>query len=120
MTNIGRLGLMAALGILLLAGAGIAVAETEAEKAKAEAEAREMAEMQRALNAEVMAKPFSVTEMAEIDSYIASALKKNLVPEAYKGAQPWGAGMTCAHLRGYYSRRDCQYYHRYHGRYYPY
>ncbi len=97
-TRIGYLGLISALGCLLLAAAGAAAAETDAE---------------------VRAKPFSVTETAEINSYIASAREKNLVPGPYKGTVPWRAGMTCAHLRGYYARRDCRYYRRYHGRYYP-
>lgn len=98
-----------------LAMAGLALAETAEEKKK-----REMAEMQKQLNAEVMAKPFSVEEMSQIDSYIAEAMKKNLVPEPYKGTQAWTRGMTCAHLRGYYARRNCRYYYRYHGSYYPY
>ena len=115
-TKIGCLGLISALGCLLLAAAGTTAAETDAEKARAEAEARET---QKALTAEVRAKPFSATETAEINSYIASALEKNLVPGPYKGTVPWRAGMTCAHLRGYYARRDCRYYRRYHGRYYP-
>ena len=79
-----------------------------------------MAEVQRLLNAEVMAKPFGVEEMAKIDAYVAEAMKKNLKPEPYKGTQVWTRGMTCAHLRTYRARRNCRYYYRYYGRYYAY
>ena len=104
---------MMVLGITLASlPVATAVAETDEE--------REMREIQKGLNAEVMAQPFGVEEMAKIDEYIAEAMKKNLVPQPYKGSQPWRQGMTCAHLRGYYYRRNCRYYHRYHGRYYPY
>ncbi len=99
-------------GFLLVAPAG---AETEAER-----EAREMAEIQKKLNAEVMAKPFSVEEMAKIDAYIEQAMKSNLVPPTYTGTQPWRRGMTCAHLGSYIWRRNCRYHYRYYGYYYPY
>jgi len=101
--------------ITTLALSGLAMADSAEEAKKAE-----MAEMQRMLNAEVMAKPFAVEEMAQIETYIAEAMKKNLVPEPYKGQQTWRSGMTCAHLRGYRARRDCRYYYRFHGSYYPY
>ena len=41
----------------------------------------EMAEMQKKLNAEVMEKPFSVEDEKKIDSYIKSAMAKDLKPE---------------------------------------
>ena len=110
---------ISALALALVVLGGAATAETPEEKKQ-----REMAEIQRQLNAEVMAQPFGVEEMAKIDSYIEDAMKRNLVPQPYKGAQVWAPGMTCAHLHGYYYRRDCRYYHRYYhryyGRYYPY
>lgn len=101
--------------LALVAPGGVATAETPEEKNK-----REMAEIQRQLNAEVMAQPFGVAEMATIDSYIEEAMKRNVVPQPYKGTQAWQPGMTCASLSGYLVRRDCRYYRRYHGRYYPY
>ena len=113
MRNFARFGLASALGSVLVIISAAALAETPEERKK-----REMAEIQRSLNAEVMAKPFEVEEMNKIDAYIAEAMKKNLVPQPYKGSQPFVRGMTCAHLRGYVYRRNCRYYHRYHGHYY--
>ncbi len=109
--------LPALMMILTLGSAAASLAETPAEKKK-----REMAEMQKMLNAEVMAKPFSVEEMSKIDAYIAESMKKNLIPQPYKATstQPWVRGMTCAHLRSYVARRNCRYYYRYYGHYYPY
>jgi hypothetical protein len=115
MRSTAAIALISVWALALVALGGVATAETPEEKKK-----REMAEIQRQLNAEVMAQPFGVEEMAKIDAYIADAMKRNLVPQPYKGAQAWQPGMTCAHLRGYYGRRDCRYYRRYHGRYYPY
>ena len=109
-------------GLLMVVAMAFAAAGTALAETPEEAKKREMAEMQKMLNAEVMAKPFNLEEMSKIDAYIAESMKKNLVPQPYKGttARPWRRGMTCAHLRGYYARRDCRYYYRYHGRYYPY
>ena len=115
MRSIAAIAVISVWALTLVVLGGVATAETPEEKKQ-----REMAEIQRQLNAEVMAQPFGVEEMAKIDSYIAEAMKRNLVPQPYKGTQPWRAGMTCSHLSGYYARRDCRYYRSYHGRYYPY
>jgi len=115
MRSVATIAVISVLALALVTLGGTATAETPEEKKK-----REMEEIQRQLNAEVMAQPFGVEEMAKINSYIEDAMKRNLVPQPYKGTQPWVTGMTCAHLRGYYVRRDCRYYRRYHGRYYPY
>ncbi len=99
---------------MLLMSTG-SVAETPEQK-----ELREMQEIQRLLNAQVMAKPFGVEEMSRIDAYIEKSMKAEVKPKAYDGPQVWLPGMTCAHLRGYYLRRNCRYYYAYYGRYYPY
>ncbi len=85
------------------------------------AEDERIAEMQKQLNAEVMAKPFSVEEEAQILNYIQEATKRNLVPPPYKGMN-WRKGSTCRDLRAfsYDEYRSCRFYHSYHGRYYPY
>lgn len=79
----------------------------------------ELAEMQKQLNQEVMSKPFSTAELAEIDAYIERSLEKNVKPEQQKAPSYWRPGYTCANITGYGWRayRNCLYYHRYHGRY---
>jgi hypothetical protein len=81
----------------------------------------EKAEMQRKLNAEVMSKPFFAEEPEKVEAYIKDAAKKNLKPPEYTGSN-WRPGYTCHDLLAYswLEYRNCSYYHRYHGRYYPY
>ena len=81
----------------------------------------DMAEMQRKLNAETMGKPFFAEQPEKVDAYIKEAMKKNLKPPEYKGKN-WQPGYTCRNLLSYSWReyRNCRYYHRYYGRYYPY
>lgn len=77
----------------------------------------DMAEMQKQLNAGVMAKPFSVEDEAKIDAYVKDAMKKDLKPRE-SAPSYWQPGWTCNNLYGhYYDYRDCMYYHRYYGRY---
>jgi hypothetical protein len=77
----------------------------------------DMAEMQKQLNAGVMAKPFSVEDEAKIDAYVKDAMKKDLKPKE-SAPSYWQPGWTCNNLYGhYYDYRDCRYYHRYYGRY---
>ncbi len=82
-------------------------------------EADDLAEMQRQLNADVMAKPFFAPEDSKVDAYIEEAMKKDLKPPEYKGNN-WQAGYTCHDMLRYSWReyRNCRYYHRYYGRYY--
>ena len=84
-------------------------------------EADDMAEMQKKLNAEVMAEEFLAEEPEKVDAYIKEAMKKNLKPPEYEGTH-WQPGYTCHDLLRYswLEYRNCRYYHRYHGRYYPY
>ncbi len=83
--------------------------------------ADDMAEMQKRLNQETMAKPFSVPDEGKINKYIEQATKSNVKPAEYKGKH-WKRGYTCADLyrysRSYYDYRNCRYYHHYYGRYY--
>ena len=81
-------------------------------------EQEDLAEMQKKLNAEVMEKPFSVEDTARIDAYIKDAMKKDLKPREKPPAR-WRRGSTCAVLHDYNEYRDCLYYYRYHGRYWP-
>ena len=96
---------------LLLGNWSIAIADDD----------EDLEALQRALNQKVMERPFDPGDQAEIDAFVENALKKNQVPEEYKGNN-WRRGYTCADLRqyGYYQYRNCLHYYRYHGRYYPY
>ncbi|WP_447971406.1 hypothetical protein [Nitrospira sp. M1] len=80
----------------------------------------DLAAMQRALNKEVMERPFNPGDQAEVDQFVEDALKKNQIPQEYTG-KDWKRGYTCNNLRYSFSRyRNCLHYYRYHGRYYPY
>jgi len=74
--------------------------------------------MQQKLNAEVMAKPFSVEDEAKIDEYIKKGMEKDLKPVS-KAPNKWRPGYTCANIASYGWRtyRDCRYHYRYYGRY---
>ncbi len=81
----------------------------------------DMAEMQKQLNAETMSQPFLAEQPEKVDAYIREAMKKNLKPPEYTGKN-WRPGYTCRDLLRYSwtDYRNCRYYHRYYGRYYPY
>jgi Ni/Co efflux regulator RcnB len=83
--------------------------------------AQSAAEMQRQLNQQTLDRNFDVKSEAELDSYIEAATKRGQVPQPYRGTN-WRRGYTCADLRpyGWGEYRDCMYYYRYYGRYYPY
>lgn len=89
--------------------------------ASAATQEEEMKRMQEQLNSETMAQPFLAEEPEKVDAYIKEAMKKNLKPPEYKGDH-WRSGYTCHELLRYSwtEYRDCMYYYRYHGRYYPY
>jgi len=84
-------------------------------------EEEDLEAMQKALNQEIMTRPFNPGDQAEIDKYVEDALKKNQIPKEYSGKN-WKPGYTCANLRGYgyYPYRDCLHYYHYHGYYYQY
>lgn len=79
----------------------------------------ELARVQAQMNAEVLSKPFLAEKPEEVDKYIESMLKQDIKPEEYNG-QYWRQGYTCRDLLRYNwtEYRNCQYYYRYHGRYY--
>ncbi|SNY49328.1 hypothetical protein SAMN06297280_1356 [Arsukibacterium tuosuense] len=79
----------------------------------------ELARAQAQMNAEVLSKPFLAEKPEEVDKYIKSMLEQNIKPEEYKGRY-WRKGYTCRDLLRYNwtEYRNCQYYYRYHGRYY--
>ena len=81
----------------------------------------EIAEMQKQLNQEVMSQEFLAEQPEKVDAYIKEAMKKNLKPPEYTGTH-WRRGYTCHDLLrfSWYEYRNCRYYHRYHGHYYPY
>lgn len=83
-------------------------------------DAEDMAEMQRQLNAEVMAQPFDPGDPARVDAYIVEAMKKGIKPVATP-PKYWRPGYTCDHIRrhhySYRAYRNCLYHHRYYGRY---
>jgi hypothetical protein len=80
----------------------------------------DMKKMQEQLNNQVLSKPFSVADEAQVKSYIADAQRRGEVPPPYTG-QYWRPGYTCVNLRPYSYQEylACRYYHSYHGRYYP-
>lgn len=81
----------------------------------------ELARMQQQLNQEVMSKEFLAEQPEKVDAYIKEAMEKNLKPPEYAGTH-WRRGYTCRDLLRYswYEYRNCRYYYRYYGRYYPY
>ena len=83
-------------------------------------EEEDLAAMQRALNKETMERPFNPGDKAAVDKYVEDALKKNQIPKAYAG-KDWKRGYTCNNLMYSLHRyRNCRYYYRYYGYYYPY
>ena len=84
-------------------------------------EEEEMEAMQKQLNKQVMEQPFQAEQPEKVDAYIKEAMKKNLKPPEYKGRH-WQRGYTCHDLLrwSWYEYRNCMYYYRYHGYYYPY
>ncbi len=80
----------------------------------------DLAAMQRALNKEIMERPFDPGDQAEVDAFVEDALKKNNMPEEYTG-KDWKKGYTCNSLKYSLSRfRNCLHYYRHYGRYYRY
>ena len=79
---------------------------------------KDLAEMQKSLNAAVLEKPFSVADEAKIDSYIKSAMAKDLKP-AETAPASWKTGYTCADIYqfGWSGYQNCRYYRHYYGRY---
>lgn len=82
------------------------------------AEDRDRERMQRQLNEQVMAAPFSVEDQSRIDAYVKNAMEKDLKPVPNPPPY-WRRGYTCDSIRAYGWRAygDCYYYHRYYGRY---
>jgi hypothetical protein len=80
---------------------------------------KELAEMQKKLNIEVMEKPFSVADEAKIDAYIKSAMAKDLKPTETKAPKYWQPGYTCASIYqyGWSGYQNCRYYRHYYGHY---
>jgi hypothetical protein len=97
---------IAVLCALVLAARGVVVAGDD----------KELEEMQKKLNSQVLEKPFSVEDTAKIEAYIQDAMKKDLKPQATPPAS-WQPGYTCANLHNYYEYRNCSYYYRYYGHY---
>jgi site-specific recombinase XerD len=81
----------------------------------------ELEKMQQQLNQEVLSQEFLAEEPEKVEAYIKEAMEKNLKPEEYTGTY-WRRGYTCRDLLRYswHEYRNCMYYYRYHGRYYPY
>jgi len=79
----------------------------------------DMAEMQKRLNAETMAKPFFVEDQKKIEAFIKKSMENNIKPLEYEGTH-WRNGYTCRDLRRHSWReyRNCNYYYRYYGYYY--
>jgi hypothetical protein len=79
----------------------------------------EMKRMQQQLNEQVMSKPFSVPDEAQVKAYIEDAQKKGVVPGPYTGTY-WRPGYTCYDLARYSHPEylACRHYHHYYGYYY--
>jgi len=106
--NFGNHGRVLLLPILLMANSAIAWAD-------------ERSDLQKRLNEEVLSKPFSVENEANLNAYIEEATKRGTPPKT-QPSKYWRNGYTCGDLRRYSwtDYRDCSYYHRYYGRYWPY
>jgi hypothetical protein len=87
----------------------------------ADSDEDEMARMQKQLNQNVMQQPFLAEQPEKVDAYIKEAMKKKLKPPEYTGPH-WRNGYTCHDMLRYswYEYRNCRYYYRYYGHYYPY
>ena len=81
----------------------------------------EMQTIQKKYNTEIMEKEFFAEQPDKVEAYIKESMEKDLKPTEYTGIY-WRVGYTCHDLLRYSWReyRDCQYYHRYHGHFYPY
>ncbi len=84
-------------------------------------EADDMAAMQKKLNAETLDQPFMAEQPEKVEAFIQEAMKKGLKPMEYDGTH-WRRGYTCHDLLRYSWReyRNCRYYYRRNGYYYPY
>jgi hypothetical protein len=89
------------------------------ESARGAEMSNDMKKMQEQLNDQLLSKPFSVADEAQVKSYIEDAQRRGEVPQAYKGKH-WRPGYTCVDLRQYSYREylACRYYHSYYGYYY--
>lgn len=82
-------------------------------------EKEDMEAMQKALNQEVLDKPFYPGDKAAVDAYLDEVIKKGVKPVETK-PPGWKQGYTCNNLMYSFSAyRNCMHYYRYHGRYYP-
>jgi hypothetical protein len=79
----------------------------------------EMKRMQQQLNEQVMSKPFSVPDEAQVKAYIEDAQKKGVVPGPYTGRY-WRPGYTCYDLARYSHGEylSCRHYYHHYGYYY--
>ena len=83
-------------------------------------EKEDMEAMQKALNQEVLDKPFYPGDKAAVDAYLDEVIKKGVKPVETK-PKGWKQGFTCNNLMySFTAYRNCMHYYRYHGRYYPY
>ncbi len=83
-------------------------------------EKEDMEAMQKALNQQVLDKPFYPGDKAAVDAYLDEAIKKGVKPVEQK-PPGWAPGWTCNNLMySFGAYRNCMHYYRYHGRYYPY
>jgi hypothetical protein len=80
----------------------------------------EMKKMQEHLNNQVLSKPFSVADEAQVKAYIEDAQRRGEVPQPYTGKH-WRPGYTCYDLRPYSYREylACRHYYFYSGCYDP-
>lgn len=83
-------------------------------------EKEDMEAMQKALNQQVLDKPFYPGDKAAVDAYLDEAIKKGVKP-VETPPPGWAPGWTCNNLTySFNAYRNCMHYYRYHGRYYPY
>jgi len=83
-------------------------------------EEEDLEAMQRALNKEMLDRPFNPGDQAAVGKYVEDALRKNEIPKEYT-CKDWKRGYTCNNLMGsLYRYRNCLHCYRHYGRYYPY
>jgi len=83
--------------------------------------ADEVSDMQKRLNEQVLGQSFSVESEANLNAYIEEATKRGIPPKTTP-SKYWRRGYTCGDLRRYSwtDYRDCSYFYRYYGYYWPY
>jgi hypothetical protein len=97
MTNRGGFGLGSTHKSVLDYMEGFGVVPSTVPIIDAKKPEEDLEAMQRALNKEVLDRPFNPGDKAAVDKYVEDALSKNEIPKEYTG-KDWKQGYTCDNL----------------------